>query len=189
MTPVAIPVSFHAKRGETISMPAWLPDAAGNRGLFTFGYQFRWDTGSDSLPTPGRPSAMIIEISRITAVTSLIGFIIGLPTVIATYYQSFKARKEAQEARDGLHSANCLEFVSESGDTVNLVALETLHTLPKPGDIVLLPGDGVGADSRYIPGAYRIERIEHIYTPVTLKTMRPREARLTKAVALVCPLN
>jgi hypothetical protein len=133
--------------------------------------------------------AMIVEISHITAYTSLIGFIIGLPTVIATYYQSFKARQEAQEARNGMHSANCLEFVGEAGDTVNLVPLETLHTLPKPGDVVLLPGDGIGRDSRFIPGAYRIERIEHIYTPVTIRTMRPREARLTKAVALVTCLN
>jgi len=129
---------------------------------------------------------MIIELSRITAVTSLIGFIIGLPTVIATYYQSFRARKEA---RDGVHSANCLEFVSEDGETVNLVPLETLHTLPKPGDIVLLPGDGLGSGSLFAPGAYRIERIEHIYSPVVLRTMRPREARLTKAVALVSALN
>jgi hypothetical protein len=132
---------------------------------------------------------MIVEISKITAVTSLIGFIIGLPTVIATYYQSFKARQEAQEARNGLHSANCLEFVNGEGDTINLVPLETLHTLPKPGDIVLLPGDGLGPGSRYIPGAYQIDRIEHIYTPVTMKTMRPREARLTKAVAMVTYLN
>jgi len=132
---------------------------------------------------------MIVELSHITAVTSLIGFIIGLPTVIATYYQSFKGRQEAQEARNGLHSANCLEFVSEAGDTINLVPLETLHTLPKPGDVVLLPGDGIGGDSRFIPGAYRIDRVEHIYTPVTMKTMRPREARLTKAVAQVTCLN
>ena len=139
--------------------------------------------------TPGFPATMMIEISRITAVTSLIGFVIGLPTVIATYYQSFKARQEAREARDGLHSANCLEFVSESGETINLVPLETLHTLPKPGDIVLLPGDGIGKDSLFIPGAFRVGRIEHIYTPVTMKTMRPREARLTKAVAMVAALN
>jgi len=130
-----------------------------------------------------------IEISHITAYTSLIGFIIGLPTVIATYYQSFKGREEAREARDGLHSRNCLEFVSEDGNTINLVPLETLHTLPRPGDVVLLPGDGIGSDVRFIPGAYRIGRIEHIYAPVNIKSARPREARLTKAVAQVVSLG
>jgi len=132
---------------------------------------------------------MMVELSRITAFTSLIGFIVGLPTVCATYYNSFKAREEAREAREGLHSRNCLEFVNDEGSAINLVPLETLHTLPKPGDAVLLPGDGVGGNSQFIPGAYRIERIEHIYTPATIKTMRPREARLTKAVALVRSLH
>jgi hypothetical protein len=131
----------------------------------------------------------MIEISKITAVTSLIGFIIGLPTVIATYYQTFKTRNEAKEARNVHHTENCLEFVSEAGETINLVPLETLHTLPKPSEVILLPGDGVGGDSRFIPGAYRIERIEHIYTPVVMRTMRPREARLTKVVALVSQVN
>jgi hypothetical protein len=51
-----------------------------------------WPSHSYSQELP----EMIVEISKITAVTSLIGFIIGLPTVIATYYQSFKARQEAQ---------------------------------------------------------------------------------------------
>ena len=113
-----------------------------------------------------------------------------LPTVAATYYQSFKARQEAKEAREGLlHSKNCLEFVVADGSCINLIPLETLHSLPKPGDVVLLPGDGVGGDSRFVPGAYRIERIEHIYTPAEVKGKQPREARLTKAVALVSSLH
>jgi hypothetical protein len=133
---------------------------------------------------------MFPEIARITAYTSFIGFLIGLPTAVATYYQSFKTRQEAREARDGLlHSRNCLEFVLKDGNCVNLVPLETLHTLPKPGDIVLLPGDASDADGGLHPGAYRIERIEHIYTPAELKTKRPKEARLTKAVALVTSLH
>jgi len=115
--------------------------------------------------------------------------VVILPTVAATYYQSFKARQEAREFRNGLHSKNCLEFVTEDGSCVNLIPLETLHTLPKPGDIVLLPGDGIGGDSRFAPGAYRIERLEHIYTPATTKVKRPREARLTKAVATVISLH
>lgn len=115
--------------------------------------------------------------------------IVILPTVGATYYQAFKARQEAKQAREGLFSRNCLEFVVADGSCINLIPLETLHTLPRPGDIVLLPGDGIGADVRFTPGAYRVERMEHIYTPADVKKKRPREARLTKAVALVVSLN
>lgn len=113
-----------------------------------------------------------------------------LPTVGATYYQAWKARQEARDARDGiLHAKDCLEFVVADGSCINLVPLETLHTLPKPGDIVLLPGAGVGGEGDFAPGAYRVERIEYIYTPAELKAPQPREARLTKAVALVSSLH
>ena len=116
--------------------------------------------------------------------------IVILPTVAATYYQAFKARQEARAAREGsLHSRNCLEFVTADGHCVNLIPLETLHTLPMPGDVVLLPGDGVSEGSRFAPGAYRVDRIEHIYTPAEMKKKRPGEARLTKAVALVSSLH
>ncbi len=134
-------------------------------------------------------SIVFIEISHITAYTSLIGFIIGLPTVVATYYQSFKARQEAREARDGVHSRDCLEFVIEDGSAINLIPLETLHTFPKPGDIVMLPGDGIGGAAKFAPGAYRVERVEHIYAPVDVRPSRPREALLTKVVALVTSLH
>jgi hypothetical protein len=72
---------------------------------------------------------------------------------------------------------------------VNLVPLETLHTLPKPGDVVLLPGHGVDDAGEFVPGAYVVERIEHIYTPVQSKKSRPYQARLTKAVAHVVSLH
>ncbi|HEX4321518.1 MAG TPA: hypothetical protein VHZ52_11480 [Acidobacteriaceae bacterium] len=132
---------------------------------------------------------MTIELHQITTITSFIGFVIGLPTVIATYYQSLKARREAMEARNGIHSKNCLEFVAKDGSCINLVPLETLHSLPKPGDIVLLPREWMESDSRFLPDAYRVEHIEHIYSPANVKQPRPREARLTKAVAMVPSLN
>ena len=120
---------------------------------------------------------------------TLAGFLIGLPIVFATYYESFKARHEARKEReDKLHSKNCLEFVTLDGTCVNLVPLETLHSLPRAGDVILLPGSGVGgADT--LPGAYLIESVEHIYSSATWKSTRPLEARLTKAVAKVTSLN
>ncbi len=122
--------------------------------------------------------------------SSVVGFMIGLPTVAATYYQSFKARQEAKRALEGtLHSANCLEFIAGDGTCINLVPLETLHSLPREGDVLLLPGDGVGTGSVFLPGAYLVEAIEHIYTKSERKGARPHEARLTKAVARVTSLN
>jgi hypothetical protein len=133
---------------------------------------------------------MLPPISHVTAYTSLISFIIGMPTAIATYYQSWKTRQEARQEREGLlHSMNCLEFVNREGVCINLVPLETLHTLPRPGDVILLPGHGVGSGSSFPPGAYQVDRVEHIYTPVEHKTKRPQEARLTKAVAIVASLH
>jgi hypothetical protein len=125
-----------------------------------------------------------------TFLATLAWFFVGLPTICATWYQSFKARQEARQARDGLlHSKDCLEFVSGDGSCINLVPLETLHSLPKAGDVVLLPGHGVGGEGKFLPGAYLVETIEHIYTRVEHKGSRPQEARLTKAVAQVASLN
>jgi hypothetical protein len=133
---------------------------------------------------------MALPITQFSPYTSLFSFIIGLPAMIGAYYQSWKARQEARLAREGaLQSANCLEFVMDDGTCVNLVPLETLHSLPKPGDIVLLPGDGTFDEGALIPGAYRIDRIEHIYTQPEKKAKRQREARLTKAVAQVTSLS
>jgi hypothetical protein len=131
-----------------------------------------------------------IHISPLgTFVATLAWFIIGLPTMLGVYYQSWKARQEAKQAREeALHSRNCLEFVSGDGSCINLVPLESLHTLPKPGDVVLLPGRGVG-DREFLPGAYLVETIEHIYSQFSSKGSRPQEARLTKAVAKVTSLN
>jgi hypothetical protein len=129
---------------------------------------------------------MFIPITQLSPYTSLFSFIIGMPAMIAAWYQSWKARQEARQAREGaLYSLNCLEFVVDDGTCINLVPLETLHTLPKPGDIVLLPGDGGGIGESMLPGAYRVDRIEHMYSRPDRKTKRPREARLTKAVAQV----
>ena len=86
---------------------------------------------------------MILPFTQFSPYTSIFSFIVGLPTMIGAYYQSWRARKEARLAREGaFYSADCLEFVVDDGTCINLVPLETLHSLPKPGDIVLLPGDG-----------------------------------------------
>lgn len=129
-------------------------------------------------------------MNLIAQYSSVVGFMIGLPIVAGTYFESLKARQEARRALEGtLRSANCLEFIAGDGTCINLVPLETLHSLPREGDVLMLPGDGVGTGSVFLPGAYLVESIEHIYTPSERKGSRPHEARLTKAVARVTSLN
>lgn len=121
---------------------------------------------------------------------SVVGFVVALPTVIAAYYQSLRARQEARHAREGtLHSRDCLEFIAGDGTCINLVPLETLHSLPRAGDVILLPGHGTGVDGEFLTGAYLVEKVEHIYTRACYAGCRPEEARLTKAVAQVTSLN
>jgi hypothetical protein len=129
-------------------------------------------------------------LSLLAQYSSIIGFMIGLPIVFATYYQSLRARQEARHAREGtLHALNCLEFVAGDGTCINLVPLETLHSLPRAGDVILLPGHGSGVEDEFIAGAYLVEKVEHFYTRAENKGHRPHEARLTKAVAQVTSLN
>ncbi len=125
--------------------------------------------------------------SLIAQYASVVGFMIGLPVMAGAYYESFKARREARLAREGpLHSFNCVEFVAGDGSCINLVPLETLHSLPHAGDVILLPGNGT---NEFLAGAYLVEKVEHLYTRVEYKGSRPQEARLTKTVAQVTSLN
>jgi hypothetical protein len=55
--------------------------------------------------------------------------------------------------------------------------------------VVLLPGHGLDAGGEFLPGAYLVETVEHIYSLVESKGSRPLEARLTKTVAQVTSLN
>jgi hypothetical protein len=124
------------------------------------------------------------------SIASILGLLIGLPAVLAALYQAHKARQEALQVREGsMHSRDCLEFIVGDGTTVNVVPLETLNWLPREGDIILLPGSGVGQASEHIPAAYLVESLEHFYAPATHKRRRPQEARLTKVVCSVTTLN
>jgi len=124
------------------------------------------------------------------SVASILGLLIGLPAILAALYQAQKARQEAKQVREGsMHSRDCLEFIVGDGTTINVVPLETLNWLPREGDIILLPGDGVGESKQFIPGAYLVQSLEHFYAPATHKRRRLQEARLTKVVCAVTTLN
>ena len=70
-----------------------------------------------------------------------------------------------------------------------MVPLETLHMLPKPGDIVLFPGHPVGDGVEFLPGAYLVGTVENFFSRVDHMDRRPQEVRLTKAAAPVTSLN
>jgi hypothetical protein len=123
--------------------------------------------------------------SRASSTTSFISLAIGLPTILATYYQAYRARQEARAAlAPPILSENCIEFVLGDGSWINLVPLQTLHSMPLPGSVVLLPGDQMGDGA----GAYRVDSLEYIYATEEKDAQQPRQARLTKAVAQVTPL-
>ena len=131
-----------------------------------------------------------VRVRDISPYTSLFAFIVGLPTLVGTYYQTWKTRQESKAARQGLvYSENCLEFVLDDGTTINLVPLETLHTLPKLGDVVLLPGTADLNEGDPKHGAYKVSRVEFIYSRVENRFAQSGQARLAKAVAHVGALS
>lgn len=139
---------------------------------------------------------MTVPIATLSYLANVVGFLIALPITVATWYQALRARQELRRSREiVVHSENCLEFLTADGLCINLIPLETLRMLPRPGDVVLLPGDGVAAapetrSSEVVrTGAWRVERVEHIYARVQRKSARPQEARLTQAVAHVVSLH
>lgn len=124
------------------------------------------------------------------SIASILGLLFGMPAILITLYQAMKARQEARQVREGTwHSRDCLEFIAGDGTCINVVPLETLHSLPKAGDVIMLPGLGLNGDGEFLPGAYLVESIEHLYSPATHRGRRVQEARLTKAVAHVTSLN
>lgn len=132
---------------------------------------------------------MTVPLATFSYLANIIGFMIALPITAATWYQALRARQELRRTREVVvHSENCLEFVSTDGNCINLIPLETIHLIPQTGDVVLLPGDGVGNGVVHT-GAYRVERVEHIYTRVQRRSSRPQEARLTQAIAHVVSLH
>jgi hypothetical protein len=127
---------------------------------------------------------MIVPASRVTPYTSLISFTIGLPTAVATYYQAWRARQESRELREGIAlTSYCLEFVRQDGTSVNIASLDSLHSLPTVGEVVLLPGSEQEKGPQH--GAYRILSMEHIYAPATNRTAITGQVHLVKIVASV----
>ena len=126
--------------------------------------------------------------AHVSPYTSLISFTLGFPTAMATYYQAWKARQESRDLREGLALTSfCLEFVDWDGATVNVATLDSLHSLPAVGEVVLLPGiERKGGMPLY--QAFRIGEIEHLYAPTDTRSALQGQAHLVKIVAKVATL-
>lgn len=93
--------------------------------------------------------------------TSLIADIftfVGVPTLVITtckLYREFQ-KERAERRAIKIVSENCLEFYdSQNRVAINLVPLEKITSLPRPGDHVFLPGEGI----KYGAGEYEVESI------------------------------
>src|ERR1700730_5644773 len=64
--------------------------------------------------------------------------IIGIPVLGVATWKLYRAYVKGRETKNV--SQVCLEF-SEKGIGINLVPLERVAAFPRPGDIVLLPGE------------------------------------------------
>ena len=126
----------------------------------------------------------MLPASSVTPYTSLISFTLGFPTAVATYYQAWKARQESRQLREGIAlSSYCLEFVRGDGSSVNIASLDSLHSLPTVGEVVLLPGSHGGKGPQH--GAYKVLSIEHIYATAANRTVIDGQVQLVKIVANV----
>jgi len=105
--------------------------------------------------------------------------ILGLPAILLLYARLVKAIREARTPR-GV-SEGCLEFLLPSPRmAINLVPLTGLALIPRPGDTVLLPGEG----PEFGAGFYEVTHVCHSFTE-TERPAHPSEAQLIKVVAYV----
>jgi hypothetical protein len=96
--------------------------------------------------------------------------IVGLPTlIISTIRLLLDFRNEraaavarrAEEERRQIVSVGCLQFSDERAG-INLVPLEKVNAIPRPGDLVFLPGETQDGKN-YGGGEYEVERVSFTF--------------------------
>jgi hypothetical protein len=64
------------------------------------------------------------------SIASILGLLIGIPTIVAAFYEAHKARQEARQVREGsMHSRDCLEFIVRNVRTLS----ELLRAIRREG--------------------------------------------------------
>ncbi len=103
-----------------------------------------------------------IILGRVADVVSVVAgviAIVGVPLLWAStrrLYREFRLSREIKGVSDG-----CLEF-STAREPINLVPLEMVSVIPRPGDIVHLPGEMHDSKS-YGAGAYVVDEVSFLY--------------------------
>jgi hypothetical protein len=120
---------------------------------------------------------------RVLSVLADIAGALGIPVLAYATCRLYKELQKERAERKTLRpvSAGCLEFFdSERRVGVNLVPLERVPLMPRPGDFVLLPGEGV----QYGAGEYEVERVGFIFEEAE-DVDQPCPAALSKVTAYV----
>jgi len=88
---------------------------------------------------------------------------VGIPALACSTYQLWQGLRRERAERKAFRSVSqgCLEFSDEKVG-INLVPLETVAALPRPGDIVFLPGETRAGENRG-EGVYEVEKVSFTF--------------------------
>ena len=110
--------------------------------------------------------------------------ILGVPALWITtlrFYREFR-RDQADRREIKSVSQDCLEF-SDDKQAINLVPLESITFMPRPGDTVYLPGE-THDRINYGGGLYEVERVSFTYFDAP-EVDQPCPAKPRKVIAHV----
>lgn len=104
--------------------------------------------------------------------------IVGIPALAVSTAKLYKDAKKAREPQSVGHE--CLGFFDLDLEVgINLVPLASTPAIPRPGDIVSLPGEFHGNEN---PGAgtYKVESVHFIFCPAPREVDEPTPALFSR---------
>ena len=112
--------------------------------------------------------------------------VFGVPVLVVStwkFYREFRQEWAARKQMVGV-SHGCLEFNLNGKVGINLVPLEKITVLPRPGDFVTLPGEGYKYGTRGGCGEYEVERVSFLFQEAP-EVDQPCPALPSKVIAYV----
>ena len=124
-----------------------------------------------------------IIIGHVADIVSVVAGVIAVVGIPVLWVSSRKLYRELRESRQlQAVSHGCLEF-SDTQVAINLVPLELVKVMPRPGDTVLLPGEY--HDGRSLGGGvYEVERVSFTFYDAP-EIDQPCPAKPSKVIAHV----